>query len=149
MSSNHLKTHHLTRTRPTFVGWQAACLYGCIVFSRSWVEVYMQFAVMTVRNKFIAALILGFLLVVSGTVSAQNPDLSQNPAPSPDVQNQSQPPSPQDQIPQDQIQMQEQGQDQDQDQDVMQDQGQDQNQSQGPANPPTLGPRNDQQSPSE
>ena len=72
-------------------------------------------------------------------VALQNPDLSQNPAPSPDVQSQGQMPSPQDQGPQDQIQMQEQG----QDQDVMQDDGQDQ----GPINPPTLGPRNDQQSP--
>src|ERR1700690_2274395 len=94
----------------------------------------MQFAVMTVRNKFFPALIVGLLFAVSGTISAQNPDLSQNPAPSPDVQSQGQLQGPQDQ-------MQEQEQGQDQDQDVMQDQGQDQ----GPANPPTLGPRNDQQ----
>jgi FecR protein len=106
----------------------------------------MQFAVMAVRNKVFAALIVGVLFVISA--SAQNPDLSQNPAPSPDVQVQNQPQSPQDQapqnqVPQDQIQMQDQG--QDQDQDVMQDQGQDQ----GPVNPPTLGPRNDQQSPND
>jgi hypothetical protein len=99
----------------------------------------MQFAIMTVRNKFLAALIAGLLFAVSGTVSAQNPDLSQNPAPSPDLQSQGQMPAPQDQGPQDQIQMQEQG--QDQDQDVMQDQGQEQ----GPVNPPTLGSRNDTQ----
>ncbi|MGB0040723.1 MAG: FecR family protein, partial [Terriglobales bacterium] len=108
----------------------------------------MQFAVMTVRNKILTALFLalvvGGLLLVSGKVLAQNPDLSQNPAPSPDVQSQmpsQQDQTPQDQIPQDPTQMQQQG----QDQDVMQDeQGQpDQGQDQGPANPPTLGPRPD------
>src|SRR5271169_1397196 len=96
----------------------------------------MQLAVMTAKNKLLAALIVGILFLATGAVSAQNPDLSQNPAPSPDVQGQGQMQNPQDQIPQDQIQMQDQG--QDQDQDVMQDQGSGQ-----PANPPTLGPRPD------
>jgi hypothetical protein len=104
----------------------------------------MQFKFMTLRNTLLAALMVGLLLAASGMLIAQNPDLSQNPAPSPDVQNQGQMQSPQDQGPQDHIQMQEQGQDQDvmqdqgQDQDGMQDQGQDQ-----PVNPPTLGPRPD------
>jgi hypothetical protein len=110
----------------------------------------MQFAVMTVRkNKFLTAIIVGILFVIAGTLVAQNPDLTQNPAPSADLQ--SQMPNPpdqtqQDQLPQDQTQMQEQEQEQGQDQSVMQDQGQqDQGQDQGPANPPTLGPRPDSQ----
>jgi len=90
----------------------------------------MQFGLITARKLF-AVVVMGLFLIVTGTVSAQNPDLSQNPAPSPDVQGQGQLEGPQDQI-----QMQEET----QDQDVMQDQGSGQ-----PANPPSLGPRPDTQ----
>ena len=88
---------------------------------------------MTAKNGFLVALIVGLLFAVTGTVSAQNPDLSQNPAPSPDLQSQDQPP--------DQGQVQDPNSDQDQDEDTMQDQGSDQ-----PVNPPTLGPRPDSRS---
>ncbi len=98
----------------------------------------MRFNLIAVNKAFLAALVVAFLLLVSGAASAQNPDLSQNPAPSPDVQNQQQQPAQdqmQDQGPMDQAPI------DDQDQDIMQDQGSGQ-----PANPPTLGPRPDQPS---
>ena len=98
----------------------------------------MRFNRTAANNAFFAALFIALLLVVSGAASAQNPDLSQNPAPSPDIQNPQQAPTQdqmQDQAPADQAPV------DDQDQDVMQDQGSGQ-----PANPPTLGPRPDQQS---
>ncbi|HUN88924.1 MAG TPA: FecR family protein, partial [Terriglobales bacterium] len=93
----------------------------------------MRFNFIAAKKGFPAAVVLAFLLVFCGIGSAQNPDLSQNPVPSPDVQNQQQPP--------DQDQMQDQGSMDDQDPDMMQDQ-----ETAPPANPPTLGPRPDQQS---
>ncbi|MFY9676198.1 MAG: DUF6600 domain-containing protein [Terriglobales bacterium] len=102
----------------------------------------MRFNLKAANKSFLAALVVALLLVVSGAAGAQNPDLSQNPAPSPDLQNQQQPPV-QDQMQDqssDQGPMDDQGQNND-DQSTMQDQGSGQ-----PANPPTLGPRPDQQS---
>ncbi|MGH9647401.1 MAG: DUF6600 domain-containing protein [Bryobacteraceae bacterium] len=93
----------------------------------------MAYKLITTRNRFFAALIV-VLLAVAGALYAQNPDLSQNPAPSPDVQNQDQAAG------QDQMQGQDQNNNND-NEDQMQDQGSDQ-----PANPPTLGPRPDTQS---